>query len=215
MSMIGNAMQSWSMRSAGLGKPMGGREGPLPSRRACGTSGSLALAAVIGLGWCASAGAQTTRSPAAPSAVPAGPPETGVWLDHTTRGAVEIRPCGGKLCGHIHWLHRTTDKAGKQLIDDLNPEKRLRGRPICGLQVIGGLARQANGSWDNGWIYDPEKGEKYDLAVQLQSNGKLRITGYLGVKWLSESHLWTRAKAELASCAVGPAGKAGKAAGVR
>src|SRR4029077_14920970 len=42
--------------------------------------------------------APTTEKPAAAS----GP--TGVWIDHTGRGAVEIFECAGGLCGRIVWL---------------------------------------------------------------------------------------------------------------
>jgi uncharacterized protein (DUF2147 family) len=147
------------------------------------------------------------RSPAPASA--AGPPEAGVWLDHTRRGAVMMEPCGANLCGRVHWLKDPLDKQGKPLIDDLNPDKSKRRQPVCGLQVIGGLVRQADGSWDNGWIYDPEKGERYDLAVRLDRAGTLTITGYMGVKWLSETHRWTRVARALPACsATSPATKA-------
>ena len=41
---------------------------------------------------------------AAASAASAGGEPTGVWIDHTGRGAVEITNCGGALCGRVVWL---------------------------------------------------------------------------------------------------------------
>jgi uncharacterized protein (DUF2147 family) len=62
---------------------------------------------------------------------------TGIWLDHTGRGAVEITDCGGRLCGHIVWL------------------KDAANISTCGKQVIGGVKPMTGGKWDGGWLYDP------------------------------------------------------------
>jgi uncharacterized protein (DUF2147 family) len=131
--------------------------------------------------------------------VDAGP--VGVWLDHTQRGAVEIQNCGSQLCGRIVWLQDATDdKSGQPLTDKLNPEPAKRNQPICGLQIIGDLSKKRDGIWDDGWIYDPEKGEKYDLELRLLNRDTLQITGYAGVKFLSETYKWTRAPRDLPRC---------------
>ena len=125
---------------------------------------------------------------------------TGVWIDDTGQGAIEIGPCGDKLCGRVVWLKDPTDKSGKPLTDGYNPEAGKRKRPICGLPVIGGLKKQTNGAWDDGWIYDPKEGKSYDLELKLRSADRLQVTGYLGTKFLSESFIWTRAPATLPRC---------------
>lgn len=125
----------------------------------------------------------------------------GVWYDDTGQGAVEIRRCGDRLCGHIVWLKDPIDKDGRPLIDDLNPEARNRNRPICGLKVIGQLERQRDGSWDGGWIYDPKQGKSFDVMLTLKAPSQLVVTGYLGVKFLSESFVWRRAPQGLPRCA--------------
>ncbi len=119
----------------------------------------------------------------------------GLWLDHTGRGAVEIAPCAKSLCGRIVWLKEPTDKAGRPLVDGLNEDKRKRSRPICGLQVIGDVQRQQDGSWDNGWIYDPEQGESFDLELRLRGADGLQVKGYKGLKFLSETYQWKRTAA--------------------
>lgn len=127
--------------------------------------------------------------------------ETGIWYDDTGQGAVEIKPCGGKLCGYIYWLKEPiSTKTGKPLADLYNPEPDKRGRPICGLQILGGLARQNDGSLDEGWVYDPKVGKSYDAAIQLESKSQLVLTGYKGVKFLSKSFTWNRAPADLPRC---------------
>jgi uncharacterized protein (DUF2147 family) len=111
---------------------------------------------------------------------------TGVWLDHTGRGAVEITDCGGKLCGHIVWLKDAADLS------------------TCGRQVIGNVKPMTSGKWDGGWVYDPEKDAKYDVEITQQTDQKLKVMGYAGMKFLSETMIWTRAPADLQRCGSNP-----------
>jgi uncharacterized protein (DUF2147 family) len=107
----------------------------------------------------------------------------GVWIDHTGRGAVEITDCNGKLCGRIVWVKDTNHKEG------------------CGLQIFGDVKPVAGGKWDGGWIIDPEKSLKTRYDVEITPQGeKLKVMGYAGVKFLSETMIWTRAPANLQRC---------------
>lgn len=141
----------------------------------------------------------------APRAQTAPPPlqpgYAGVWYDDTGQGAVEITPCADRLCGRIVWLRAPLDKQGRPLTDIYNPDARQRQRPICGLSVIGDLKRQRNGSWDEGWIYDPKQGKQFDVELRLRSADALQVMGYMGVKFLSETFVWKRAPADLRRCA--------------
>lgn len=188
---------------------------PATSRRSGRSSLAGAAAAILALALITPAHAQ---KPAASAARPSPPspaasaapthPEAGVWIDDTGKGAVEIAPCGEKLCGKIVWLDQPFTKKGTPVVDDLNPNKSLRNQPVCGLQVIGELARQGDGSWDAGWVYDPKTGERYDLAIKMKSADHLAVTGYLGMKMLGETFTWTRAPAAkpLPACNVQAAG---------
>lgn len=135
------------------------------------------------------------------AAVPPPPGPTGIWYDDTGQGAVEILACGDRLCGRIVWLKENLSQDGQPLTDALNPDPRRRERPICGLQVIGDLQLQADGAWDQGWIYDPKEGKSYDVEIRLLAPDQLQVKGYLGVKFLSESFIWQRAPAEIQRCA--------------
>jgi len=124
----------------------------------------------------------------------------GIWFDDTGRGAIEIVPCGAAACGRVVWLRQPRDSRGEPLRDHNNPVPKQRDRPICGMPVIWGLRPQADGSWDNGRIYDPKVGKSYDVAVTRIGAGRLRITGYLGTKLFSRDLIWQRAPAELPRC---------------
>lgn len=126
----------------------------------------------------------------------------GVWYDDSGRGAVQLYECGSNICGRIHWLRKPVNRAGQPLRDAYNPVTSRRNRPICGLKVIWGAKPQGDGSWDGGRIYDPKVGRSYDVAIERMSTGKLRITGYLGAKFLGKSFVWRKAPANLAKCEV-------------
>lgn len=107
---------------------------------------------------------------------------TGLWYDHTGRGAVEIRKCGAQLCGRLVWL------------------KDERNNQACGTQIIGNVKEIGGGKWDGGWIYDPEQDAKYDVELTPLGADKLKVLGYAGTKLFSETMIWTRAPANLKRC---------------
>jgi uncharacterized protein (DUF2147 family) len=109
----------------------------------------------------------------------------GVWIDHTGRGAVEITDCNGKLCGRLVWF-----KDAKHVKDG------------CNFQIIGNVKPVGRNKWDGGWIVDPDKNpnKKYDVEITPLSDQKLRVMGYAGMKFLSETMTWTRAPADLKKC---------------
>jgi uncharacterized protein (DUF2147 family) len=107
---------------------------------------------------------------------------TGIWYDHTGRGAVEITNCGGNLCGRVVWLK-----------DDKNSK-------VCGTRVIGNVKPVSGGRWDGGWIYDPDENARYSVEITPMGD-KLKVMGYQGTKLLSETMIWRRAPSELKRCA--------------
>ena len=109
----------------------------------------------------------------------------GIWIDHTGRGAVEITDCNGKLCGRLVWF-----KDAKQ------------GKGGCNFQIIGNVRPVAGNKWDGGWIIDPDKdpNKKYDVEITPMSEQKLKVMGYEGMKFLSETMIWTRAPTSLKKC---------------
>jgi uncharacterized protein (DUF2147 family) len=144
------------------------------------------------IAWLLAAPATLAQQPA-PATPPAATGPTGLWIDHTGRGAVEFAQCAEDLCGRIVWLKEPNDKAGQPLRDTKNEDRARRVQTICGLQIIGNLRLQSDGSWDRGWIYDPEQGERFDVELRLRSPDVLQVKGYKGLKFLSETYQWKRA----------------------
>ncbi len=107
---------------------------------------------------------------------------TGVWMNDTGRGAVEIKNCGGALCGHVVWVKDGADAKG------------------CGKQIIGEARPAGGANWGNGWIYSPEKKRRYDVELTPLGEDKLRVVGYAGVKLFSKTMIWKRAPADLQRC---------------
>jgi uncharacterized protein (DUF2147 family) len=113
---------------------------------------------------------------------------TGLWIDHTGQGAVEIAHCGSRICGRVVWLK--------------NPDHRSKsGKRICGAQVLGDLQARPDNAWEDGWIYNPEDEERFNAALKLANANTLVVTGYLGIKLLGETFTWKRSTAALDPCA--------------
>jgi Uncharacterized protein conserved in bacteria (DUF2147) len=106
----------------------------------------------------------------------------GVWLDHTGRGAVEISECGGGVCGHIVWI------------------RDAEHRSACKSQVIGDAKRTSAGTWDGGWIYDPERKARFSVELKPMGADQLRVMGYQGSKMFNETFTWKRPAAQLKWC---------------
>lgn len=130
------------------------------------------LALVAGLGVAFSAAAEERAGP------------TGVWLDESGRGAIEITSCGAGLCGRLVW----TKEQGKA------------ARSACGLQIIGDVKKIDAGTWNGGWIYSPELKARFDVELKPIDADSLQVTGFAGSRDLSETFIWRRAPSDLGRC---------------
>ena len=95
------------------------------------------------------------------------------------------------------------DDQGRPLRDVNNPNPTERQRLLCGAQVIEGLTRQDDGSWDGGSAYDPEEGKSYTLMLVPSSDDRLEVTGYVGLKLLGKTVTWTPSSPQLKRCQLG------------
>lgn len=126
--------------------------------------------------------AATLAAVLSPAAAFAAPDVTGVWINHTGRGAVEIKQCGTALCGHVVWVKSQDDLKG------------------CGRQIIGNAMPVSDGLWDKGWIYSPERKKRYDVELKPLDGDRLRVKGYMGSKFFAKTMIWKRAPNDLERC---------------
>ena len=106
----------------------------------------------------------------------------GVWLNDTGRGAIEIKDCGGALCGHVVWVKDGADAKG------------------CGKQIIGDARHSGGSTWGGGWVYSPEKKKRYDVELTPVGGDKLQVVGFAGIKLFSRTMIWKRAPDDLQRC---------------
>jgi len=135
---------------------------------------AVALAAV-------SASWNVVAAEAAPAAL------LGNWLNEPKDGIIEITqlPDGtlqGRIVGGAH--------PGKK--DANNPDAALRDRVLRGQVIMKGLKKDGGNRWSGGTIYDPDGGRTYKCYIELQSDGRLKVRGFIGFSLLGKSQTWTR-----------------------
>lgn len=149
-----------------------------------------------------------TSSPAATSpaaATQAGPAMTvtGLWKTPNDKSLVRIyRTSDGTFAGRIIWLKQPTypqdykDKslAGKPKVDIHNPDKKLRSRPVMGMDVLSGFQYSApNHDWRKGKCYDPDEGKTYTCRMWLTTPDTLMVRGYVWI--FHKTQEWHRVQA--------------------
>lgn len=118
----------------------------------------------------------------------------GIWVNDKKKVGVRIEDCAGLLCGRIVWLKKPRDAGGHPKRDEHNPNAALRDRPLCGLKILGGFRRVAENTWSDGRIYDPSDGRTYSSTLTLESDGTLKVRGYLGLSLFGRTVAWARAR---------------------
>ncbi len=120
----------------------------------------------------------------------------GKWLTKGGKSHVVIANCGASVCGKIVWLKEPNDKAGKPKVDIRNRNAALRGRALMGLSLLKGFkkADDKGARWTGGTIYNATDGKIYNCYIQLQSDGRLKVRGYVAIRLLGKTQYWTRVK---------------------
>lgn len=116
----------------------------------------------------------------------------GVWLTEGGKSHVEIRPCGGKLCGEIVWLEEPGNEDGSPKLDKHNRDESLRSRPILGIELLTGFPAAEGGEWTGGEIYNPENGKTYRSELELEGANTLKVRGCVFI--FCETQTWTRVR---------------------
>jgi uncharacterized protein (DUF2147 family) len=118
---------------------------------------------------------------------------TGVWLTKDKKARVEIyKEENQTYSGKIIWLRDPIDTTtGKPKVDKNNPEDELKTRPLLGLKMLHDFVFDTD-EWEDGNIYDPNKGSTYSSYMQLVNIDSLRLRGYIGFSFIGRTSYWTR-----------------------
>jgi len=107
----------------------------------------------------------------------------GKWLTEEGDAQVEIYEKDGKVFGKVVWLQQGPDTK-----DSKNPDAKLRGRKLMGVDLLSGLTKKGD-KYEGGKVYDPKSGKSYKCAIWLDGND-LKVRGYLGI--FRETQTWKR-----------------------
>ena len=66
------------------------------------------------------------------------------------------------------------------------------------MEILSGPQQDSNSRWEDGEIMDPDNGEIYDCYIELLTENKMEVRGFIGT-WLTGSALgrtqyWYRVK---------------------
>jgi uncharacterized protein (DUF2147 family) len=114
------------------------------------------------------------------------PLEGTTWRTQSGSGTVRLEACGARTCGRIL---TGTPRPGETGLDMRNPNVALRTRPLIGLNILSGFARQSDDSYKGGTIYDPEDGKTYRSEFRLKADGRLEVKGCVGP--FCQAQIWT------------------------
>ena len=108
----------------------------------------------------------------------------GKWKLEDGTAIVEVYKVGNVYNGKIVWLQEPTEPDGTPAVDNNNPDKKLRTRPLIGLNMLHGLNKDGK-KYSGGKIYDPGNGKTYNCSMQVDGNtlkvrGSLDSMGILG-----------------------------------
>jgi uncharacterized protein (DUF2147 family) len=140
---------------------------------------------------------------AAPLPVAAQSPSVmGVWLTQSKSAHVRLAPCAdvsfGPICGTVVALLNPKGPDGNPIApeaaaDHRNPDPNLKTRKIMGMSLVWGFKKTSNPNvFESGHIYNGEDGKTYDAEISLNTDGTLRLRGYVGTPMFGQTQTWTR-----------------------
>lgn len=109
----------------------------------------------------------------------------GEWMAPTKDGRILIYKNNDKFFGKITW------GTGGSGTDDNNPDPKLRGRKVIGMEILKDFVFDDD-EWVDGTIYDPREGKTYSCKLSLDDKNTLNIRGYIGISLFGRTETWTR-----------------------
>lgn len=122
----------------------------------------------------------------------------GTWWNQEKDGQIEIYKSGNTYAGKLIWMKDPNNPStGKPLLDQKNPDEKLRSNPILGSNLMYGFVfSKGDKEWSDGKIYDGREGKTYKCYIKINADKTLKVRGYIGAAWmgLGKTNTWTRIK---------------------
>jgi uncharacterized protein (DUF2147 family) len=110
----------------------------------------------------------------------------GTWKDTGTGGITQIYACDGGICIKV------VTPSKERAVDTYNPDPALKGRPMAGVIIMSGAAKDGADRW-KGKVYNSEDGKTYTGYVEVKSKDEVKLEGcVLGI--ICKTHVWRRAQ---------------------
>ncbi len=126
------------------------------------------------------------------AAVPEADDIIGVWLIEDKGEVVEkieIYKCDELFCGKIIWI-KQTDSTETVMVDKKNKDKKLRNRPLLGLEVLKNYKFDGKNTWRDGKFYAHRKGRTVSPKLTLIDENHLKIQ--VKILFVKKSFVWKR-----------------------
>lgn len=163
---------------------------------------SLAVAALLTLGFAHAAGAQEAAPAAQPTSTAVTPKAPlGRWITESGNLEVSIAPCGaagsggssaGVLCGKVVRVlaNRSMGTPGAEMV-------AADARPALGMTLLSGLRpSDGGGSEYQGEIYNRENAKTYRATLTPAEPDQLLVRAYVGIPLFGKTQVWRRPGAE-------------------
>jgi uncharacterized protein (DUF2147 family) len=124
----------------------------------------------------------------------------GYWIDEHGEVILNIGPCGHARCGRVAWLKKPRGPDLGPLRDFRNPDAKLQKRFVCGMTVVSGFRKQADGTWGNGTVYVPDQGMSFSGYAEVLGPNHVKVSGYVLLPIFGSSEVWTRINRQPPSC---------------
>jgi len=118
----------------------------------------------------------------------------GVWTPGHGNARIQIVRTGDTYSGSIVWLRHEIDPVtGLPRRNTMSPDSSKTDEPLMGLGILQEFQYKGRNSWEDGRIYDPEKGKTYCGKMTLLDDDQLRLRGNIcGLSLFGRNDTWTR-----------------------
>ena len=116
----------------------------------------------------------------------------GEWYNAEKDAVITLFEENETVSGKITWMQFPNDDNGNPKIDLLNPDEKLKSRERMGMVMMSGFAHDEDNIWDDGELYDPNKGKTYSGMMTLKDKNTIDLRGYIGFSFIGRSSTWTR-----------------------